>query len=63
MMAYVTELQAIWTQIDYTIKDRLYKFLMGLNIEYEPLRSQILNREKVPTMKSLLTFCLKKKVE
>ena len=53
MMAYVTELQAIWTEIDhcrqvnnleseewgYNIKDHLYKVLMGLKIDYEPLRS------------------------
>ena len=72
VMAYFTELQAIWTEIDhfrpvknpeseewgYTIKDRLYKFLMGLNIEYEPLRNQFLNREKVPTIEETINILL-----
>ena len=72
MMAYVTELQVVWTEIDhfrlvknpeseelgYTIKDRLYKFLMGLNIKYEPLRSQILNREKVTIIEESINIVL-----
>ncbi|XP_078446541.1 uncharacterized protein LOC144715483 [Wolffia australiana] len=66
--SYVNELQSIWREIDhyrpvrnpnseewaYVLKDRLYKFLMGLNGEYEAVRSQILNREKVPDLEEAI---------
>ena len=72
VMVYVTELQAIWTEIGhfwpiknpeseewgYTIKDRLNKLLMGPNIEYEALRSQILNHEKVSNIEEAINIVL-----
>ena len=65
---YAGELECMWREIDhyrpvmnpdseerqYTLKDRLYKYLMGLNSEYETLVSQILTREKVPNFKEAL---------
>ena len=59
---YYEEIQALWAELDhlspvknesvweYTNKERLFKFLLGLKPEYNALRSQILNREKIPSL-------------
>ncbi|CAA6667090.1 unnamed protein product [Spirodela intermedia] len=39
---------------NYIMKDRLYKFLMGLNLEYETLVNQILAQEIVPDIKEAI---------
>ena len=62
---YAGELECIWSEIDhyrpvlnldseerkYTVKNRLYKFLIGLDSEYETLVNQILARKKVPNFR------------
>ncbi|XP_078443058.1 uncharacterized protein LOC144712663 [Wolffia australiana] len=67
---YVNELQTIWLELDhyrpirnpdeweYTLRDRMFKFLMGLNPEYESVRSQILNREKIPDLEQAIYLIL-----
>ncbi|CAA7403904.1 unnamed protein product [Spirodela intermedia] len=59
VMKYASELKFIWREINhyrpiknpdteeqnYIMKDRLYKFLMGLNLQYETLVNQILAQE------------------
>ena len=59
---YYEEIQALWVEMDhlspvknesvweYTNKERLFKFILGLKSKYNALRSQILNREKVPSL-------------
>lgn len=63
VMEYANDLHVIWSEIghyksiknpnsikwDYTLWNRLFKFMMGLNSEYEVLR-QILNHQKVPNL-------------
>ena len=70
---YTGELECIWREIDhyrpalnpnseerqYTLKDRMYKYLMGLNLEYETLVNQILAREKVPNFEEALKLVVK----
>ncbi|CAA6674632.1 unnamed protein product [Spirodela intermedia] len=66
VMKYASELKFIWREINhyrpiknpdteeqnYIMKDRLYKFLMGLNLQYETLVNQILAQEyKAPFIK------------
>ena len=74
VLEYASELECIWREIDhyrpvinpdteerkYTLKDRLYKFLMGLNFEYETLVNQILAREKVPIFEETLKLVVRK---
>ena len=62
VMAYAYKLKGIWTEIDhywpvgdpkssdrqYTLKQRVFIFLMELNPEFEGVRSQILHREALP---------------
>ena len=70
---YAGELECMWREIDhyrpvlnpdseerqYTLKDRLYKYLMGLNSEYETLVSQILAREKVHNFEEALKLVVR----
>ena len=53
---YAGELECIWREIDHykPFLNRLYKFLMGLDSEYETLVNQILAREKVPNFEEAL---------
>ena len=67
---YYEEIQALWAELDhlspvknesvweYTNKERLFKFLLGLKPEYNTLRSQILNREKVPSLEEAFYIVL-----
>ncbi|XP_078427982.1 uncharacterized protein LOC144700456 [Wolffia australiana] len=62
--SYSARIKAIWRELDLLwptgdknspsyireIKFRTLQFLMGLNSEYETLRSQLLHREKFPTL-------------
>ncbi|XP_078446364.1 uncharacterized protein LOC144715310 [Wolffia australiana] len=64
VMAFSCRLKAIWRQIDYywsvdnpnssehiyTLKQRMFTFLMGLNPEYENVQNQILHRETMPDL-------------
>ena len=43
----------------YTLKGRLYKYLMGLNSEYETLVNQILARVKVPNFEEALKLVVR----
>ncbi|XP_078441195.1 uncharacterized protein LOC144711146 [Wolffia australiana] len=65
--AYHLELSSLWAELGhymppdphsvdrgYVLELRVFKFLMGLNLEYESLRGQLLHREKVPTLKEAL---------
>ena len=58
VLDYSNELTALWAEIDhymppdeqsvdrkYTLQLRVFKFLMGLNLEYEQLRGQLFHRE------------------
>ena len=58
VLDYINELTALWAEIDhymppdptsvdrqYTLQLRVFKFLMGLNPEYEQLRGQLIHRE------------------
>ena len=67
-MVYAYHLKAIWPEIDhfwpvenprsvergYTLKQRLFTFLLGFNLIYEGVRVQILNCEKIPDLKSAI---------
>ena len=67
---YAEELQSTWLAIDHfqpiknpdewqsTFQNRMFRFLMGLNLEYEQLRSQLLNRERVPTLEEAILSVL-----
>ncbi|XP_078430146.1 uncharacterized protein LOC144702124 [Wolffia australiana] len=67
---FAEELQAIWREIDHlrpiknpeewqaTLQDRMFRFLMGLNKEYEGLRSQILNREHIPDLEEAIQLVI-----
>ena len=69
---YVEELQSTWLAIDHfqpiknpnewqsMLQSRMFRFLMGLNPEYEQLRSQLLNRERVPTLEEAILAVLDK---
>ena len=73
VLEYASELECIWREIDhyqpvinpdteermYTLKDRQYKFLMGLNSEYETPVNQILAREKVPIFEETLKLVVR----
>ena len=62
--SYIAKLKAIWRELDLLwptgdkqspscireVKFRTIKFLMGLNPEYENLKSQLLHRERFPTL-------------
>ena len=62
--SYSSQLKAIWREIDplWSIsvqntkywkrenKVRTLTFLMGLNLDYESLRAQLIHREKFPTL-------------
>ena len=58
VLDYSNELTALWANIDhymppdptsidckYTLQLRVFKFLMGLNLEYEQLQGQLIHRE------------------
>ena len=58
VLDYSNELMALWAEIDhymppdeksvdrkYTLQLRVFQFLMGLNLEYEQLRGQLVHRE------------------
>ncbi|CAA6670522.1 unnamed protein product [Spirodela intermedia] len=45
---------------NYIMKDRLYKFLMGLNLDYETIVNQILAREVVPNIEEAITLARQK---
>ncbi|XP_078448442.1 uncharacterized protein LOC144717008 [Wolffia australiana] len=67
--SYASQLKAIWREIDQLwpvsiqnleywqreIKVRTLTFLMGLNSEYESLRSQLIHREKFPTLEEAIS--------
>ena len=67
---YVEELQSTWLAIDHfqpiknpdewqsTLQNPMFRFLMGLNPEYELLRNQLLNRERVPTLEEAILSVL-----
>ena len=71
-MKHICELKLIWRQIDhyhlvkdldskeraYILKDKLYKFLMDLNQEYEPLVNKILGRELVHDLDEVINLVL-----
>ena len=73
VMAYAYKLKGIWTEIDhywpvgdpkssdrqYTLKQRVFIFLMGLNSEFERLRSQILHREALPDLDQAIGMVIK----
>ncbi|XP_078441459.1 uncharacterized protein LOC144711354 [Wolffia australiana] len=68
VLQYSSKLKAVWREIDYLwpthnpqsverqyiLKQRLFTFLMGLNPTYESVRSQLLHREKLPSLEELL---------
>ena len=43
----------------YTLKDRMYKYVMGLNSEYESMVNQILARGKVPNFEEALKLVVR----
>ena len=61
VLQYASKLKAIWREIDYLwptqnpqsverqciLNQHLFTFLMGLNLVYESVRSQLLHREKL----------------
>ncbi|CAA6657992.1 unnamed protein product [Spirodela intermedia] len=47
---------------NYIMKDRLYKFLMGLNLEHETLVNQILAQEVVLNIEEAIALTDKKKI-
>ncbi|XP_078447619.1 uncharacterized protein LOC144716375 [Wolffia australiana] len=65
---YSSRLKAIWREIDhlwptqnpqsverqYILKQRIFTFLMGLNSVYESVRSQLLHREKLPSLEEAI---------
>ncbi|XP_078434506.1 uncharacterized protein LOC144705610 [Wolffia australiana] len=68
VLQYSSKLKAMWREIDYLwptknpqsvereyiLKQRLLTFLMGLNSVYESVRSQILHREKLPSLEDAI---------
>ena len=68
ILQYASRLKAIWREVDYLwptqnpqsvecqciLKQRLFKFLMGLNEAYESVRSQLLHREKLPSLEEAI---------
>ena len=67
---YAEELQSTWLAIDHfqpiknpyewqsALQNRMFRFFMGLNPECEKLRSQLLNRERVPTLEEAILAVL-----
>ena len=67
---YYEEIQALWAELDhlslvknesvweYTNKERLFKFRLGLKPECNTLRSQILNQEKIPSLEEAFYIVL-----
>ncbi|XP_078427995.1 uncharacterized protein LOC144700472 [Wolffia australiana] len=67
---YAEELKTLWLAIDHfrpiknpeewqsTLQDRMFRFLMGMNKEYESLWSQILNHERVPNLEEAIHIVL-----
>ncbi|XP_078441005.1 uncharacterized protein LOC144710992 [Wolffia australiana] len=65
---YSSRLKAIWREIDYLwpvqnpqsierqyiLKQRIFTFLMGLNPVFESVRSQLLHREKLPSLEEAI---------
>ena len=70
VLEYYEEIQALRAELDhlslvknesvweYTNKERLFKFLIGLKPEYNALRSQILNWEKIPSLEEAFYIVL-----
>ena len=68
VMQYSSKLKAIWREIDYLwptqnpqsvereyiLMQRLFAFLNGLNDVYENVRSQLLHREKLPSLEEAI---------
>ncbi|XP_078427746.1 uncharacterized protein LOC144700188 [Wolffia australiana] len=68
VLQYSSKLKAVWREIDYLwpthnpqsverqyiLKQRLFTFLMGLNPTYESVRSQLLHREKLPSLEEAI---------
>ena len=68
VLQYSSKLKAVWREIDYLwptqnpqsverqyiLKQRLFTFLMGLNDIYENVRSQLLHREKLPSLEEAI---------
>ncbi|XP_078437631.1 uncharacterized protein LOC144708251 [Wolffia australiana] len=67
VLEYSNKLSSLWNEIDhympsevnsvergYTLQLRVFQFLMGLNPEYEPLRGQLIHREKMLTYQDAL---------
>ena len=68
VMQYSSKLKAIWRKIDYLwptqnpqsvereyiLMQRLFAFLNGLNDVYETVRSQLLHREKLPSLEEAI---------
>ena len=68
VLQYASKQKMIWWEIDYSwpsqnsqsmeqqyiLKQRLFTFLMGLNPIYEFVRSQLLHREKIPSLKDVI---------
>ena len=73
VMAYTYKLKGIWTKIEhywpvgdpkssdrqYTLKQRVFIFLMGLNSEFEGVRSQILHRETLSDLDQAIGMVIK----
>ncbi|XP_078435144.1 uncharacterized protein LOC144706347 [Wolffia australiana] len=69
---YSSRLKAIWRETDhlwptqnplsverqYILKQRIFTFLMGLNQVFEAVRSQLLHREKLPTLEEAISATL-----
>ena len=61
IITYANELSSIFGELDhympqvhnygdreYILMDRVYKLLHGLRLEFEEIRSQLFNRERLP---------------
>ena len=68
VLQYLSKLKAIWREMDYLwptqnpqsverqyiLKQHLFKFFIGLNSVYESVRSQLLHREKLPSLEEAI---------